>query len=128
MTKIDFRQPAFLFLKAGFVFPGRCGRRPRCNSCLSFLLLIGMHRSLAGGDPFSHPSGSSMSRPAWVSDRSAAGGFSSARSARPPPGTPGARKHSVPNRVHSVGDDLWLAPPFGFASNLSQTLGLVESP
>ena len=37
MAKIDLRQPAFHFLKAVFVFPGRCGRRPRCNSYLSFL-------------------------------------------------------------------------------------------
>jgi hypothetical protein len=75
-----------------------------------------------------HPSGSSVLRPAWVTVRSAAGGLPSARSTRPPPGHPGARKHSVPNRVHSVGDDLWLARPSGSASNLSQTPGLVESP
>ena len=71
-----------------------------------------MHSSHPGGDPFSHPSGSSMSRPAWVTDRSAAGRLSSTHSARPPPGLAGARKHSVPTRVHSVGDDLWLARPF----------------
>jgi hypothetical protein len=76
MAKIDFRQPGFLFLKAVFVFPGRCGRRPRCHSCLSFLLLIRMHSSLAEGDQFNHPSGSSMQRPAWVSDQTAAGGLS----------------------------------------------------
>jgi hypothetical protein len=115
-------------LKAVFVFSGRCGRRPRCNSFLSFQSLIQIPLSPAGGDPFSHPSGSSVSRPAWVTVRTAAGGLSSARSARPPPGPPGARKHSVPNRVHSVGNDLWLARPLGSASNLSQTLGLVESP
>jgi hypothetical protein len=86
------------------------------------------YHSLSGGDPFSHPSGSSASRPAWVTDRTVAGGLPSARNARPPPGTPGARKHSVPNRVHSVGNDLWLALPLGGASNLSQTQGLVESP
>jgi hypothetical protein len=34
----------------------------------------------------------------------------------------------VPNQVHSVGNDLWLAMPSSFASNLSQTPGLVESP
>ena len=122
------RQPAFHFLKAVLVFSGRCGRRPRCNSGLSFQSLIRMHPALAGGDPFSHPSGSSVSRPVWVPVRSAAGGLSSARSARPPPGLPGARKHSVPNRVHSAGDDLGLARPFGSASKLSHTLGLVEPP
>ena len=31
-----------------------------------------------GGDPFSHPSGSSVSRPVWVTDQSAVGGLSSA--------------------------------------------------
>ena len=75
-----------------------------------------MPSSLAGGDPFSHPSGSSVARPAWVTGRSAAGRLPSARSARPPPGRPGARKHSVPNRVHSVvmtcgSRDLWAARP-----------------
>jgi hypothetical protein len=69
-----------------------------------------------------------MQRPAWVSDQTAAGGLSSTDSARPPPDIPGARKHSVPNQVHSVGNDLWLAMPSSFASNLSQTPGLVESP
>src|SRR5512137_3197266 len=80
------------------------------------------------GDPFSHPSGSSVTRPDWVTVGSAAPGLSSPRGARPPPGQPGARKHSVPNRVHSVGHDLGLARPFGCASNLALTLGWVESP
>ena len=88
------------------VFSGRGGRRPRCHSCLSFQSLIRRPSSHPGGDPFSHPSGSSVSRPAWVTVRSAARGLLPARSARPPPGRPGARKHSVPNRVHSVGNDL----------------------
>ena len=48
--------------------------------------------------------------------RSAVRGLSSPHRARPPPASPGARKHSVPNRVHSVGHDLWLASPSGFAS------------
>ena len=87
-----------------------------------------MHHSLSGGDPFSHPSGSSVSRPVWVTDRSAARRLSSVGGARPPPGMPGARKHSVPNRVHSVGNDLWLARSCVRASNLSQTPDLVESP
>ena len=127
---MEVRQPAFFLLKAVLVFSGRCGRCPRCNSCLSFPLLIRMRSPHPGGDPFSHPSGSSVSRPVWVPDRSASGGLSSAGSARPPPGQPGARKHSVPNQVHSVGDDLGLAPRHACrgASNLSQTPGLVESP
>jgi hypothetical protein len=36
---MDFRQPAFLFLKAVFVF-GRCGRRSRRDSFLSFRSLL----------------------------------------------------------------------------------------
>ena len=44
-------------LKAVLVFSGRCGRRPRCNSFLSFQSLIRTHSFHPGGDPFSHPSG-----------------------------------------------------------------------
>lgn len=84
-------------------FPGRCRRRPRCDSCLSFQSWIRRPSSHPGGDPFSHPSGFRMSRPVWVPAWSAARGRSATRSARPPPGLPGARKHPVPNRVHSVG-------------------------
>ena len=39
-----------------------------------------------GGDPFSHPSGSSVTRPARVTDQTAVPGLSSAPGARPPPG------------------------------------------
>jgi hypothetical protein len=109
-------------------FSGRCGRRSRRDSFLSFRSLIRMPSSVVGGDPFSHPSGSSVSRPVRVPDRSAAGALSPSRGARPPPGLPGARKQSVPSRVHLVGHDLWPAPPSGSASNRSQTLGWVESP
>jgi len=68
-----------------------------------------------------------MSRPVRVTDWTAAGGRSSARNARPPPASAGARKHSVPNRVQSVRDDLGLTLQRS-VSNLSQTHGLVESP
>ena len=128
MAKKDFRQPAFLFLKAVFVFGRSDGRRSRRDSGLSFRLLIRMRSSHAGGDPFSHPSGSSVPRPIRVTDQSAKCRRASALSARPPPGEPGARKHSVPSRVHSVSDDVWLASPCGGTSNLSLTHGLVESP
>ena len=125
---MDFRQPAFFFLKAVFGFSGHCGRRSRRDSFLSFQSLLADASALAGGDPFSHPSGSSVSRPAWVAVRSAAGGLSSTRSARPPPGTPGARKHSVPVRVHSVVLTWGSRPLSGSASNLALTHSLVESP
>jgi len=65
-------------------------------------VVVRMHASHPGGDPFSHPSGSSVPRPVRVTDRSARRGLSSTPGARPPPGLPGARKHSVPDRVHSV--------------------------
>ena len=67
-----------------------------------------IHSSHPEGDPFSHPSGSSVSRPIRVTDRSAVDRVPSTHSARPPPASAGARKHSVPNRVQSVRDDLWL--------------------
>ena len=38
-----------------------------------------------GGDPFSHPSGSSVTRPARVTDQTAVPGLASAHGARPPP-------------------------------------------
>lgn len=71
---------------------------PSCHFCRCWR----MQSSHPGGDPFSHPSGSSVSRPVRVTDRSAARGLPSAHSARPPPALAGARKHSVPSRVHSV--------------------------
>jgi len=74
------------------------GAIPSCH----FIRCWRIHSSHPGGDPFSHPSGSSMSRPVRVTDRPAAGELSSVHSARPPPASAGARKHSVPNRVQSV--------------------------
>jgi len=44
---MDFRQPAFFSLKAVLVFSGRCGRRPSCNSFLSFQSLIRMRKGVA---------------------------------------------------------------------------------
>jgi hypothetical protein len=120
------RQTTF-FLKVVFVL-GRCGRRARRDSFLSFRSLTRMPSSHPGGDPFSHPSGASVSRPVRVPDRSAPGRLAPARRARPPPGRPGARKRSVPSRVHSVGSNGWLARPSGGTSNFPQTRGSVESP
>ena len=79
-----------------------------------------MPSSHPGGDPFSHPSGVSVSRPVRVSDQPASWRFVPSRCAHPSPGPPGARKRSVPNRVHSVGSNEWLAPPAGGASNVLQ--------
>src|ERR1017187_6329091 len=125
--KKRFGQKAF-FLKAVFVFFRFRGRRSRRDSFLSFLLFDSDASPTLGGDPFSHPSGSSVSRRIRVRPPSAAGRLSPAHRARPPPGRPEARKRSVPNRVHAVVNDWWLASPHGSASNVSLTHGSVESP
>jgi len=70
-----------------------------------------MPSSPSGGDPFSHPSGASVSRPVRVPDQPASWRRQPPRRTHPPPGPPGARKRSVPSRVHSVGSNEWLAPP-----------------
>ena len=97
----DLRQPASSFLKSCLFRPSRTGPVVSFVSVISVLIRM---RSLPvrGGDPFSHPSGSSVTRPARVTVQTAVRELASTHGARPPPGIPGARKHSVPSRVHSV--------------------------
>jgi len=68
------------------------------NSILMFLLLIPVRLQILGDDPFSHPSGSSRCIDALSASPAAQSRL-----------FPGSRMLSVPRRVHSVCDLLWLA-------------------
>jgi len=98
---MDIRQPAFLFLKAVFVFGRFGGRRSRRDSFLSFQSLL--------ADAFRPCGRGSVQSPIWFQRVASGLGVSPAcrrwtfvcRRRTPSSRRPGARKHSVPVRVHS---------------------------
>ena len=98
-----------LFLKAVFVL-SRVGRRPWCRSCLSFLFCSDAFPPRRGGDPFSHPSGSSVARPARVTVQTAVLRLASALRRTPSSRSSGSQKTFSAQSCSFSRDKLWLAP------------------
>ena len=125
---MDFRQPAFRFLKAVFGFGRFGGRRSRRDSFLSFQSLL----AEATFPPGKVIRSVTHLVPAWHGRTGCQSGLRCVdfrlRTAHALLPGSGSQKTFSASPCSFSGHDLWLALPSGFASRLALTYSLVESP